>query len=368
MPAIPSLPTSLFPCLFRFIPFEAAEITRETGRRLVTHIYPNRDQPFHEDLGRKTRRWKIQGFVIGESADLIRDLMIDAVEKEGPAPLIHFKLGLVYVRCESLEVRESVEGGINVCEFVFDFVESGDYFKIGILSSAAALAKTAVVGAAMGIVWATSASPQPADLSALASSLSVVAGHLSDTDSSTATAEALADIAAAADALAVDPDGLIAAINAALATVTVSADLRTLTDQAFAALTASGGAALDVLMCVLTLTAAASAAVEETFSTWDDAVAVRDHLGDQFSVIEMYLTDADLYAGIVDLKGFTIQAISTEAVTLPRLRSLSVTYAVPAVVLAYNLYGDAGRATEILERNSLSDPSHVVGDLRVLST
>lgn len=367
MPGIPSLPTTLLPCLFRFIPFEAAEITRETGRRLVTHIFPNRDIPLNEDLGRKVRRWKIQGFVVGESADLIRDLMIQAVELEGPGPLIHFKLGLVYVRCESLEVRESVESGVNVVEFTFDFVESGAYFPVGILASAAALAKTAVTGAALGIVFATNPSPSPAEVTDRATLLATAAAKLKNTDASASTVAAFRAIASNAASLSEDPQAMIAAVNAAVATVTLPADLRALADVAFEPLLTSAGSNIDILIFTSLLIAAGQASISEVFPTWNDAIAVRDHLGDQFAALELYLVDADLFAAVVDLKGLVVNGISTEAVNLPRLRPLAVTYAIPAVVLAYSLYGDATRADEILARNNLSDPLAVAGDLQVLT-
>lgn len=367
MPGMPTLPTTLLPALFRFVPFEASEISRETGRRLVTHIYPNRDEPFHEDLGRKTRRWKIQGFVVGEAADVIRDLMILAVEKPGPGPLIHYKLGLVFVRCESLEIRESVEGGTNVVEFNFDFVESGAYFPVGLIASIALLAKTALVGAAIGIVYAAKSAPTASELASRANSFAAAALKLKDQTTARTTADAFSEIATTAGTMVTDAEATVAAISAAVSTITLPADLRSFLQIAEAFAVSSEYTNLDVMLWVVTLSAAATAAIDEVFVTFDDAIVVRDTLTDSFARLELLIDNADLHAGLLDVKGIMVAGITKGAINLPRVRELTVSYTVPALALAYSLYGDAERASEIVDRNNLSDPTHVAGVLKVLS-
>ncbi len=366
MAGTPSLPTSLLPALWRYIPFEAREVGRETGRRLVTHEYPNRDEPHNEDMGRRARRWKLQGFVLGEGAPAIRDLMIAACEKKGPGPLLHPTLGLVQARCEALSVRESVDGGVNVVEFTLDFIEAGSTYSIGLIMSAVALAKTAAVNVATAALYAQHGS-SASDQTARAATLATLSGKFIDRESADAFKDAVDGIAARADVLAGDPPAAADAWQAAFATVTDPADLRTIASTLEPQFVESGGGSLDTLLYLSALSAAAAAAAGATYSTWDDAIAIRDDLARQMDGAALYLTDADLHAALLDLKGATVAAISDEAMRLPRLRPLSVMRPVPALALAFDLYGDADRAVEIVTRNNVSDPSAVAGDLRVLT-
>ena len=390
---LPSLPTSLLPALWRYIPFEAREVERETGRRLVTHQYPNRDEPYNEDMGRRARRWKLQGFVLGEGAPVIRDLMIAACEKEGDGPLLHPTLGLVQARCEALSVKESVDGGVNVVEFTFDFVEAGSVYSIGLIMTVVALAKAAAVTVACAALYATHAKSegQPQDVrtqaakdqGARAATLSTLSGKFADRTGADAFKAAVDRITTDAAAMAGDAQAAVAAWQGAFAAVTSAADLRTIAtalQPLFAASQAGAGsgggtaatmkanaAALDTLLYVSALSAAAAAASNDAYATWDDAIAVRDDLAVQLDGAAIWIADADVYAALLDLKGAVVQAISDEAVTLPHLRPLAVMRPIPALALAFDLYGDAERAVEIVTWNDLSDPSAVAGDLRVLT-
>lgn len=366
MPGTPSLPTSLLPAMWRGVPFEAREVGRETGRRLVTHEYPNRDEPYNEDMGRRARRWKLQGFVLGEGAPAIRDLMIAACEKKGPGPLLHPTLGLVQARCEALSVRESVDGGVNVVEFTLDFIEAGSTYSIGLIMTAVALAKAAAVNVAVAALYAQHGS-SASDQTARAGTLSTLAGKLSDRDAADAFKDAVDGIAARADVLAADPEAAAEAWQGAFSTVSDATDLRAIASVLEPLFVESGGAPLDTLLFASSLAAAGDAAASATYTTWDDAIAIRDDMARQMDLAALYLVDANTHAALLDLKGAVVQAISDEAVTLPRLRSLSVMRPVPALALAFDLYGDAERASEIVTRNNLSDPCAVAGDLRVLT-
>jgi prophage DNA circulation protein len=391
---LPSLPTSLLPAMWRYIPFEAREIGRETGRRLVTHEYPNRDEPYNEDMGRKARRWKLQGFVLGEGAPAIRDLMIAACEKEGPGPLLHPTLGLVNARCESLSVKESLDAGVNVVEFTFDFIEAGSVYSIGTIMTVVALAKSAAVTIACAVLYASrqKSEGQPHDVRARAvkdqtdraATLSLLSGKFSDRTGAEAFNTAVNGITKDAASLAGDPQSGASAWQTAFASITNAADLcmiasalKPLFDESQIA--ASGietgtvatikanTANLDMLLYVSALSVAGNAAANDTYTTWDDAIGIRGQIAAWLDSAALWIADAALHAAILDLKGVVVQAISDEAMTLPRLRNLTVPLPIPALTLAFDLYGDADRAMEIVTRNNLSDPSAVAGNLRVLT-
>ena len=391
---MPNLPTSLLPAMWRYIPFEAREIGREVGRVVVTHEFPQEDEPQNEDMRRKTRKWKIQGFVVGEAAFAIRDLMMEACETKGPGPLLHPTLGLIQARCTDLAVREATEIGKNVVEFTFDFVESGEVISVGLIASAVALAASAVVTVACQIVFATrnKTDGESSDVKAQAAAdhathalaLAAVADKLTDRTGGAAFKTAMQTIAASASSLSTDQVAAAGAWQAAFAGVTSAADLRTITAAlgpqvvaSQAALSLPGTragqrmrqntAATDLLLYVSALAYAHQAASAEAFTTWDDAVSVRDGLSERVSNVLPCLSDPDVFAGLQDLRGAMVKAVSQEAVSLPRLRTLSVLHPVPAVVLAFDLYGTPDRAMEIVNRNGLSDPNAVCGTLRVVT-
>ena len=51
---------------FRGVPFFVESSDISAGRRTVTHQYPQRDEPFTEDLGRAAREYELSAFVRNE--------------------------------------------------------------------------------------------------------------------------------------------------------------------------------------------------------------------------------------------------------------------------------------------------------------
>lgn len=114
------------PSSFRGVPFEVESIQGTHGRRSVTHKYPKRDKSFSEDLGRETRRFTFEGFVVGHDYLIKKNNLINAIESSnGPGELIHPFFGRISVVVISFNVRESKsEGGSAHFSFVCE--EAGD--------------------------------------------------------------------------------------------------------------------------------------------------------------------------------------------------------------------------------------------------
>jgi len=51
---------------FRDVPFFVDVAEREGGRRTVPHVFPLRDKPFIEDMGRALRMFPVEGYVVGD--------------------------------------------------------------------------------------------------------------------------------------------------------------------------------------------------------------------------------------------------------------------------------------------------------------
>jgi prophage DNA circulation protein len=130
---------NLQPCSFRGIKFLVSSHSANFGRRIVSHEFPFGDKPSNKDLGKKSRSFNIEGFIVGNdffkesdpryicSADyfLQRDKIIEACETVDSGVLVHPYLGRMQVNCQSLSVSESLNDG-GIVKLTFQFIESGD--------------------------------------------------------------------------------------------------------------------------------------------------------------------------------------------------------------------------------------------------
>ena len=85
--------------------------TQAAGRRAAIHEYPTQDRPLAEDLGRRTKRYEISGWIVGEDYDRTRDRLIRVCDQAGPGELVHPYLGTVQVLCLELDVSERTSEG-----------------------------------------------------------------------------------------------------------------------------------------------------------------------------------------------------------------------------------------------------------------
>ncbi len=110
----------------RGIPFKVDEDEATFGRRVQVHEYPNRDKPWAEDLGRATRRFSVQAYLIGEDFFEQRNRLIDAIEKPGSCTLVHPYYGEMNVTVDdTVRVSHSISEG-RMCRVSFSFIESGE--------------------------------------------------------------------------------------------------------------------------------------------------------------------------------------------------------------------------------------------------
>lgn len=116
---------SLRPASFRGVPFFVDDHEASYGRRQATHEFPQRDEPYTEDLGRAARTYTVNGYLIGDDYPDQRKRLIDACEGDGGAgELVHPYLGSVQVTCGGLKVSESATEG-RICKISLTFTEAG---------------------------------------------------------------------------------------------------------------------------------------------------------------------------------------------------------------------------------------------------
>lgn len=101
---------------------------KSSGRRVAPHEFPKRNTPYAEDMGRKMRKWTVQGYIIINPLDTDyvprRDALIEALEADGPGwlKLPTFKPELVM--CESYSCEET-KGKGGYAAFTMSFCERG---------------------------------------------------------------------------------------------------------------------------------------------------------------------------------------------------------------------------------------------------
>lgn len=84
---------------FRNIEFFVQDVTMQFGRRGTVHEFPQSDEPFAEDTGRKAREFSINAYVFGDDYIAKMLAIIKSIESDPtPGTLIHPTLGQQFVK------------------------------------------------------------------------------------------------------------------------------------------------------------------------------------------------------------------------------------------------------------------------------
>jgi prophage DNA circulation protein len=389
---------SLIGASFRGVPFFVGESERAGGRRAVGHEYPFRDDPFYEDLGRKARVFRLDGYVLGDDYLTERDALLAALEDEsGPGQLVHPYYGVKRAICTDCSVKESREQG-GIATFSIEFAETPTQApaptevvdapgNVAAGADAAIAATEAELGEqydVAGLPAFALASAETALTNAAAALQEQLAGVVSDTQELAALAGQVEIITAEAAALVRDPAEAIEAFRAAITGLvkTAAAAPGTLMDALFDAYLADLGpevspttatrvrelanqtAMVGALRRVMAIEAARLAPLVD-FETLDDAIAARDTVAAQLEEQAEGAGDT-AYPMLVDLRARVLRAVpgGTE---YARVITVSRRVAIPSLLLAYQLYGSVDSEDDILARNPVRNPAFVAGDLKVLS-
>jgi prophage DNA circulation protein len=111
--------------------------TRESGRRIVTHEFPKKEQPYSEDMGRHAVAFTVRGYCISYPNEtpgaaslylldyrIARDALQLRLETGGPGVLQLPLLDPMRVVCQRYRLTEEDKLG-GYCTFDMQFVEAG---------------------------------------------------------------------------------------------------------------------------------------------------------------------------------------------------------------------------------------------------
>lgn len=418
-------------CSWRGIPFAVMGTGGEPGRKFAVHDYPFRDTPWAEDLGRKGRLYRIRGFVNGALCQAQRDLLVSATETKGNGLLVHPSLGAIQAACLRFEWRER-DGYTNVIDLEFEFLEQRNYLSTTILTALHAAIGVAtiafnaaassdygsiatpkmavgasVVGAAVGTAsnWAAGALTALSSPAAYTAAVATVPGNngryaslnAGTVDPSATVSSALAALSASQQALAayvaaigaqVDAMGLAAAILAVpealrgsipdpgtqIALLTLLAEF----DQAVLASSAPIGGAIaaariaTAMLCRQgALLSIATACSEWQPTSSNEAETLRQWVGTLLDNEATIAADAGYDAtwqALRALRANVVQDLAQRASQLPDIMTVTRNAPLPALVLAQQVYADATRAPDLIQRANPIHPAFMPVAFEALSS
>ncbi len=142
--------------------------------------------------------------------------------------------------------------------------------------------------------------------------------------------------------------------------------------NAVLALTLSGQPALYVAggCYCLALGAEVKVLAGTTFTSSDDALAALAVISSAFDAAQEWTADNSLpalYQALLSAGAAAARDLTTRAAPLPRLTTYSFGRGTTSHVLAYRLYGDAGRADELRAENKVNNPAFMPASGTALS-
>lgn len=373
---------------FRGVPFLIEGHERAGGRRAEIHEFPQRDEPYSEDLGRAAHRYSVNCYVLGPNYMADRDALLAAAEAEGSGTLIHPYLGSLLVQCLTVSMSEHAQDG-GIAFFQLAFVEAGAKPAPSTGSDTQAAALTAaddgqerlaggfasifrpdmrgfVVDAMTGVVQSAAAS-----ISGLGAGVLTDAARFALSRATGALANQASGLLATPLKLATQVMGSVNLLRSAATTPSAGLGLMTSLMGFGGSLAAVPGAtparlrqaanqsALINLVRQAGAVGAVRSAAQSTFATYDDALQVRATLADALDDLALDAADAaddTAYGALGDLRGAMVRDLTARGASLARISSFAPATTLPALVVAHRLYGNATRDQELIDRNRAGHP------------
>lgn len=385
----------LRPGSFRGVPFyiESSQVT--TGRRVSVHEFPDRDDPFPEDMGKVGNSFRIEGYLLGDDYLDQKAAIKDAVEKEGPGELIHPYFGSMQVQVGSVSFDEDKKDG-RICKVSFQFYEAGNNkFPAPIDNKVASLfdkakkaldaAKkefdktfTIIKTAGYAVDRARKAVAEVADLYQ-----SATAGIEGATQDIANLAYSIRNLKAEANDLLQAPANLSQRLFDSLALLEDAVSVPRGRFQAYASLFNYGkstdAAPATNLSTPMRLRDAENKSQFENlnrragiigaigqvpsieFETVEEATKTRDQLIDLIEEQLLATTDDDVYSAFQDLQAALVQVLPDVENNLPSIQTITVTNTTNSLNLAYEKFGNVNSEASIIARNNLPHPGFIIG-------
>jgi len=387
------------PATFRDVPFFVERAELAAGRKIVLHEYPLRDTPFVEDLGRRSRIFPVDGYVIGDEYLIAKNRLLTVLEEPGSGTLVHPYYGTRICAVGNVRVVESRDEG-GMARFSIDFLETEPRpfapivvdDPIGRLNRSGDLAMESASTEFTNTYRITTTALAPAvgqrNLPGFVfdSASGLLKGASTDLRSFLQPlvkgTQELASLNRQIDSLYLNADSLVRTPFTLVSRLrdTFASIFRLPSTPGFSRL-----ARLAVTPRVSTPFGSTPARVQErtNFDALQSAVhrfavitaaqqvvrAPYDHRQDAIDTREEILTHLDneaeistlCYDTLVQLAADLSKALPGEGQHLARLLTYTPPTTTPSLVVAYHLYGAITREPDIVARNSIRHPGFILG-------
>lgn len=387
----------LLPSSFRGIRFEVESRDLSGGRNAVTHEYPDAEEVYTEDLGRKADHWSVDGYVWGPDTMTRRDALKKALREPGAGEYVDHWGGRHWVVVRAWTCREEIAKG-GWATFRLDLVEAGVVKAQVIRGDSRTLVSSHADDAAAGIAGDFDAAFSLDGPAFVAETVLVrldqVGGRMSGL-AATVGSVGMGPLGRFQRSLSAFRGGLAALVNTPSA---LSSRLQSLVGQLVglgggrAAYQMAGGlysvgsdwpvvapltpnrvrqaanqSAIIALVARTALVEQARVAAGLDYPDMGEAVMVRGELSERIDA-QTRMSVAGAAPSIATrqalrrLQGAVTRDITVRGADLSRLATITPQATQPALVVAHRLYGDATRAAEIMARNpDLGHPLFVPG-------
>jgi len=389
---------------FKGVPFKVESHEAAYNRRTVVNEYPFRDVPYTEDMGRSAKRWDVQAYIVGTDYMVGRDALLEVIEEGGAGSLIHPYLGTHRVICSDCRFRESQNDG-GMVTFSLSFVEAGEQiFPNGDLIPSAQVESDAdslidairtqfIGGITLTGVAEWVRNSYSGGLSSVAdvfNDIKTVGGINNQSTTSLINQAAdwvanvtelqnpalalIADVQATADKIISTFEGIIdlapsfddSSNNLVRFTDFSVSRATTTTEQAKIA----DANALELENFIKTVAVAneSKAAVNRSYGSYEEAIDSRKAILGRIDTLAGETTNDTIYERYRSIRASVAAAIPSEETSLPRIRAVELKKTLPSLVLAYDLYEDVDKETDLIARNNIRHPGFMPGgqELNVL--
>lgn len=361
----------------------------EGGRRTAVHELPQADLPIVDDLGAKAKVFALTVWVdatLDKHGDYItaRNALLDVLDKPGPMTLVHPWMGRLSVsQAQPYRLSESWGNG-GRATFTLNLVQDAGFVMAptgatDTPSETKNAAGAAQAAASADFVNSWEVNTQPSwGLAALESDLTNTLNGLENT-----VAGITNSVAAQIRAPYNMASAIIGAVNKVAGSLAVPVNALNLYRSLFGAgdgapaivpstpvrmQQATAAWSLHQLVQRAAVGAAASLSSTMTFASSNDALATLTLLLDAIDKLVLASNPATgapiddaVYAAFSTLRAAVLNDLRERGAQLPELVTYTPMATQPSLVLAWRLYGNSGRALEIVQRNNLRLPGFVPG-------
>jgi prophage DNA circulation protein len=367
---------------FRGLVFQVASAEMSAGRRTADHEFPQRDINYVEDIGRATRVFSIEAFILANADNGFnympqRDALIKAIETKGSGELVHPYYGQKTVQISGLaRITESNRDG-GYCAITFQFSETQipEYPKEKVdsqnnLLHAARAAMDKAVKNFEKIFSIFQKAQNVIDGVSATINFAVVSINTAKSygKKSLSFQNAVNKLKQNVIAAALVPSGLAITFETLLAEdLSIFGIKENLTLKYFGADDTSideNRQAFNKLIREFSVIGAVQAVSGVTFTNSDDAAEVRGQL---ITSMDELMEDADgetfeVYHALLAAMN---EDFSTRAINLPNVISITLPAAAPSLFAAYDLYEDISKADEIASKNGVIHPGFLPSDINM---